>query len=286
MQKFSATFANLIELKAYTFKYALNLQEIYLEHCHIEGIEDYAFDGSTNLKSLNLRGNKLERIEKFTFAGLLSLDALDLSQKQLMEVDADAFNLPKLTKLTLYSNKLQRLNNALDSLANVQIVWLFANLIVDFDLKRATKLPNLTELNLSESGFDFSTFSVSPTDANASNSKLKNLNLMKTNITDGIIFSKLKLFPNLETLYLGENPFTMLDLEEIRTGGLSTLKEILVDNNNIDREWLVPEARKLAMKLSNQWSSLGGVPFRSVYKITVSNKLQFAADFETVLKLE
>lgn len=302
-------YSGLTELKAHTFKFARNLKDIIFLYSQIEKIEDYAFDGIKDLKNIILRSNHLKHIGKYRFAGLLSLDTLDLSQNQLKEIDVYAFNLPKLTNLQLDSNellmlpdglfaqvpalielhlvfnKLELVRNALYSLNNLQLLDIRVKQITDFNLKKVAKLPNLTELDLSASGFDLNAFSVTLADINKSNSKLKTLKLTSSEITSPNIFAKLKLFPNLETVDLGSNPFKEMDVETIRDGGLPKLREIGIRYNQLDKQWLESMAAKLALEFIPFYSGVLPGSGWEVGGLKISNKLQFVADFETEIRL-
>lgn len=270
-------------LETHTFSMVSKLQGIDLAMNQIEEIEDFAFDGLNDLKVLDLYVNKLMHIGKLVFAGLPSLEQLDLASNELQDIDEGALDIPKLKKLDLAYNKLtilsdrlfigapalielnlcgnqiERVNNALYSLSRLEKLKLSKNTIRDFDLKNALRFPNLISLDFSENGIDLDTVSVSSVDIDASNSKVKSLSLGKNLIRSGIVFEKLKLFPNLEEVFLGHNSMNTVDLDAIRTGaGLSKLTNISLYHNDKDlnMRWLNTKTTELSMNLHSDWEYL------------------------------
>ena len=90
-----------------------------LTDCDITGIEDGAFNSLTDLNSLKLSENYIRKIGNKTFSSP-RLQVLYLDGNGLEVIEDDAFaQLPKLQKLHLQHNKLEKMSFTLPSSLNV-----------------------------------------------------------------------------------------------------------------------------------------------------------------------
>lgn len=274
---------HLERVQSRVFATVSNLTSIDFGYNSIYNIQDSAFAGLLNLTFLSLRNNQLTKIGRWTFANLPSLETLHLGVNSIEEIEEGALNLPKLTSLNLYSNKLkslddslflqtpqlrtlwvnsnniQTISNSLTCLHQLEDLKLGGNKIVDLSLQKLLKLPNLLWVNLKSSGFNLDSASncdiAAPINAtengNSTVSKVKGLDLSKNDMKDGVIFEKLKIFPNLEQIILKNNSLTTMDLDTIQTGIFPKLRYIDIFGNNFDQQWLVETTRNLSMTLEN-----------------------------------
>lgn len=281
LRKLSFIANQITQLEVRTFSTVPSLAEITLSNNLIHTIADHAFDGLNQLEIIKLDNNKLKTISKLTFANLPSLFYIALSSNEIELIEEGAFNLPKLSHLQLGSNQLKVLadslftqapelvnlnlehnqihhvNNALYVLPKVHRLFLAGNKVEDLDLKRIAKLPSLYDLDLSETDFDLVAFNVSPADISAANSTLHTFYFTDNNKRIGeVIFEKLKIFPNLQTLHLENNSVKKIDLEALRSGGLSKIQIINIDGNNFDTEWLRSKAKELSMFVNDDASQI------------------------------
>lgn len=260
------------------FLSASNLDELSLEYNKIHIIEDNAFDGLSKLRDLFLNNNRFSKIERLALANLPELRILCLEQNQIEHIEEGALNFPKLQKLYLRRNKLkslpdsvfaqtstlqflslennglEQINNAVYHLHRLEHLRLGDNKIVDFDLKKFAGMTNLEKLFINNNTFDFDMVIVPANDATAAapKSKLELIDLSYNQIKSGVIFSKLKLFPNLTHVYLHSSGLRRIDLDTVRTGGLTKLREIEAGENDLDKDWLEETLPKLSMK-SDKW---------------------------------
>lgn len=270
--------SNVIDIiPVQVFTEAKNLIEINLFGNKIHFIEDLAFDGLVQLKRLELRRNLLTKIRNNTFAGLTALEELYLSDNRILEIEEGALNFPKLNTLYLAFNQLwslpdwlfvqvpklhtlhleknniQRINNALESAYKLEILDLEANPIEDAGLVKFSKFVNLRELSVKNLPFNYDNEHIKPEDIKSTKSRIIKLNLSGCRIQSGVIFSKLKLFPHLEEVYLEDIAVNTVDLEEIRmNGGLRKLHIIkLRKGNYFSNEWLQRTTAQFGMTLTN-----------------------------------
>lgn len=220
------------------------LFKLILARNEISEIEANAFNGLNDLFDLELQYNQLKAIHRLTFAGMPSLRYLDLDGNQIATIEDGALDLPELIKLSLNSNKLkalsdvvfvgmpkltiirlndnhlERIGRLLYGLTNAKHISLISNHIQDIDLAAFAKMPYLKELELANSGFTFGTTRIE--DEQHWSSPLKMLLINENGLRDATELNKLRVFPNLRYLYLGDNAYSNLDL-----GGNKTLKDIL-----------------------------------------------------------
>lgn len=221
-----------------------NLFKLLLNGNDISEIEDEAFNGLTDLFELQLDFNELNAIRRRTFVGLPSLRNLDLSVNRIAIIEDDAFDLPelikldisfnqlkqlsdtvfdgtpKLTRLQLHSSHLEGIGRSLYGLTQATSICLSSNSITDIDLAAFAQMPQLKELDLAASGFTFRTTYVA--NGQHGNSSLKLLKINDNKLSDATELNKLKIFPNVRYLYIGENAFADLDV-----GYKRTMKDIL-----------------------------------------------------------
>lgn len=246
--------------------------EIYLDHSQIRTIEDRAFGGFTDLIYLGLSGNYVAKIGRFTFSNLSDLEHLDLSNNSLEDIENGALDtLPRLktfnvngNKLKFFSdllfigtpavyavyannNQLQNINNAFDPLLHLNETYLDYNPIGDVDIKKLAIYPNLKRLSLR--GFNFDLMNVSADESNRTKSGIVKLDLSEAKTNSGIIFEKLKIFPQLETVYLKNCTFAKIDFDAIKSGGLTKVSLIYIEGSSIDRKWLEMTTENLSMQL-------------------------------------
>lgn len=222
------------------------LFKLILARNEISVIEANAFNGLNDLFDLQLQYNELTAIHRLTFAGLPSLRYLDLDGNQIATIEDGAFDLPELVRLSitsnklkalsdivfdgvpkltiirLYGNSLERIGRSLYGLMQARHISLVGNSIQDIDLAAFAKMPYLKELELVSSGFTFGTTRIEDEDDQHWNSPLKMLLINENGLTDATELNKLRVFPNLRYLYLGDNAFSNLDV-----GDNKTLKDIL-----------------------------------------------------------
>lgn len=248
------TGGNLQTIPARVFTAVPSLIMLVLRNNDIKTVEDHAFDGLKNLEIFSLSENKLSTITKSTFVNLKSLKALYLRFNNIESIEDGAFDMPNLRQLSLNSNLLKsfsnclfaklpelrvltaeynlisRVNESLYGLENLRSLMLGYNSIEDLDIKRLAKLPNLENLLLSGSGFNLDAVNITESDINATVSTVKILDLSSSQLQNGDVFSKLRLFKQLEAVNLSNNNISKLDLG-VENPLIHTVK---IDGNSLD----------------------------------------------------
>lgn len=257
------------------FVLAPKLEQLDLSMNLITEIEDMAFNGLDQLKVLDLSYNRLGLLKMFSFAGAANLQYLDLSHNKIKLIDDGTFNSPALKYLNLNTNDLKVLPEHLFGVAGAQsspLVYVdfgdnklahigsslynlremeFLNLtnnkkIDDINLAEFAKLPNLLQLSLSNSGFQFPTpvtvippsFVAPTTPSPTSISPLKVLELSKNKLANPDILMQLAYFRRLEVLRLDGNKFTYFDYVKALPTWFPNLHTIYVGENKLNCEWL------------------------------------------------
>lgn len=280
LNKLEIPFNYIEKIPTRVFSTAANLTLLDLSVNSIYSIEDFGFDGLTKLKTLWLKHNQLTTISRYALAHLPSLEILHLSYNSIEVIEDGALDLPKLSCLGLRVNKLkvfsdgvfkltpelrtlwvdrnqiQYLNDALDPLQNIIDLDLASNEITDLNLLKLARFPHLLFVNLKCSGFNLDSVNISDAETNTTTtttkSILKWLDLSENGMGSGIIFEKLKIFPNLEKVLLRNNSLTTMDLDAISTAGLNKLSIIGIYGNDLDQEWLEQTTRNLSMYVEDR----------------------------------
>lgn len=117
------------------------------------------------------------------------------------------------------------------------------------DLKIFSKFPNLKYLNVTNTDFDLDALDVSADEIQLSRSPITDLGLSSSKMQSGIIFAKLRIFPNLEELRIENNSLTTMDLDVLQSGTLLNLHTIWILKNNFDDQCLQQAAAKVSMRV-------------------------------------
>lgn len=233
-------------------KQANALEKFDLGFNKISSIDDFAFNDAPNLKELILYYNQLTKIRKNTFAGLSSLLELYLNVNEISEIEENALNFPKLTLLQLQGNHLKVISdlsnpahwNSLKHLNIGDNPW------DAVDLKTFSQYAHLEHLNVSNSDLDLDALQVSADEIQSSKSLINDLNLSRSKSQSGIVFAKLKIFPNLQALWLQHNSLKTIDLDVLQDGVLPKLSLIWIQGNSFDDQWLKEAAGKVSLKVN------------------------------------
>lgn len=119
------------------------------------------------------------------------------------------------------------------------------------NLVNLSKFVNLREISLQDTVCNLDAANVTADDISSSKSRVIDLNLSGCGMQSGVIFSKLKIFPFLETIDLADNSLTTMDLEGIRSdGGLRKMYIIKFEGgNNFNEKWLQETTARLSMSV-------------------------------------
>lgn len=220
------------------------LTDLSLTRNEISEIEDNSFYGMNNVERMSFSQNQLKVIYRLTFAGLPALEMLNLWKNEIEIIEDGALTFPNLGRLNLGRNKLKRLSDgifqhaphlhlvllsqngleyigqSLYKLSEAGNIRLNLNRIQDLDLAAFAKMPKLELLYIASNGLIFNSTEVD--DGQIWNSPLTFLDIDNNNLTDFSELRKLRIFPRLETLSLGGNPYT-----DLGTDDHSRLKDLL-----------------------------------------------------------
>lgn len=262
-------------LAARCFFGAPNLFFINLNNNVIETIDDLAFDGLLKLRILWLAGNFLKTVNRIILPSLRELALNDnfieefrdgalttpklkylfLTYNQLVFLPSSLFNAtPELQILHADHNIIQRLHNALDGLQNLIELKLDHNHIDDLNITKLARLPKLVSITLKNSGFNLDHVNISESDINSTDSNVEYLDLSSNKLENGTIFAKLKVFPKLRKIDLSNNQLRSVDLQAIRSSGLSELTLIKIAGRNLDHTWWEHTVRNLSMTMDANWN--------------------------------
>lgn len=249
---------NIESIRAGDFTGAKKLKSLTLSNNKITTIDDNAFSGPDELHLLNLYGNKLTVIRRNMFAGLSKLQSLILDANEIHTIEDGALSLPSLSYLSLNKNKLKTLSDmifvglnnlkdidlnknqlehigkSLNVLSNVEQINLKNNKIDDIDLIEIAKLPKLTKLWLTKSGFVFKNWK---DEKLPTGSSLQTLDIGNNKLSDASELINLKILSNLETLILNSNPYTSFDWPTIKDI-LPKLKKLYLVRTQISSDLL------------------------------------------------
>lgn len=189
------------------------LHELNLSHNNIDELKEGVFEGLINLKRLVLNNNLLESTPDggLTFLHLTNLEVLDLSRNRIKTVQRIAFDaLKNLEVLNLSYNNIRIIEyTVFNPLISLEILLLNHNYLSDIAPHRWENLDHLNLLNLGENyltNFDTGyTFSFS---------NLTILNLSGNTLTTLNGEQMKECFPQLEQLYIENNPWICDDLKE------------------------------------------------------------------------
>lgn len=109
---------------------------------------------------------------------------------------------------------------------NLKEIYIGDNPWNTVDLKTFLKYEHLEILDILNTSIDLEAVDVTPEDISSSHSKIEHLDLSRFQMKSGIIFTKLKILPNLKTVRL-------IDIDAIERG-----EPTLKGNNNSDENWL------------------------------------------------
>lgn len=219
-------------LSSNDWRYSARLNGLYLFNLHLIKLFPNTFKGLNELQVLALSLSSVEIILRDAFTGLNNLTLLDLSQNHIYLMEDGALALPKLKKLDLHNNRLTTLSESvfcklpqlkdidlsyntlthigrsLECPQNLKKVSLIKNIIRDLDLVEIAMLPRLEHLDLTGSGFSFTSSSHQRPPIVVENSSLVTLDVFGTDLNNPSHFEQLSAFYNLKHLIMGDTPFS------------------------------------------------------------------------------
>lgn len=240
------------EIEGMAFNGLTNLKVLDLSWNRLSMLDAFSFTGLPNLEQLDLSDNKIKLIGDGAFSlPKLRILNMNMNGAKLLPDNLFGTipaQTPPLEYVDFGENKLTHIGLSLYNLQELKVLNLTANKkIDDISLAALAQLPNLDTLMLSSSGFSFplaSIFTISPPEAAASvavptsDSPVKRLYLAKNKLMNPDILQQLAYFRQLEVLSLEGNKFTYFD----NTNSLSTwfpnLRTIYVGENKLDCTWL------------------------------------------------
>lgn len=229
LKQLNLSFNRLALLDAFTFTGLPNLEVLDLSLNKIKLIGDGAFN-LPKLRVLNMNTNDAKLLPEFLFGAIPSqtppLAYVDFGDNKLTHIGTSLYHLQELNVLNLTSNKK----------------------IDDIDLGALAQLPKLETLLLSNSGFQFPIVSylttVTPPEAAlnipvpTSNSPLKRLYLAKNKLVNPDVLRQLAYFRQLEFLSLEANKFTYFDNVKSLSTWFPNLRSIYIGENKLNCAWL------------------------------------------------
>ncbi|XP_031640375.1 leucine-rich repeats and immunoglobulin-like domains protein 1 [Contarinia nasturtii] len=229
LKRLDLSFNRLALIDAFTFYGLPNLLMLDLNHNKIKTIGDGTFN-LPKLQILNCNYNDVKLLPDHLF-GLLPkqsppLTYVDFGENKLTHIGASLYSLNELKFLNLTSNKK----------------------IDDINLEALAQLPKLEILLLTNSGFKFPTpisaLTVTPPEAAASipmptsNSPLRELYIGKNKLANPDVLRQLAYFRQLEVLSLEENQFTIIEYINSLPTWFPNLRTIYLGENKLNCAWL------------------------------------------------
>lgn len=231
LKQLDLSFNRLAMLDAFTFYGLPNLLGLNLSQNKIKLIGDGAFN-LPKLQNLSCNYNDVKLFPDHLFSVIPA-------------------QVPPLAYVDFGENKLTHIGTSLYSLKELKFLNLTANKkIDDINLEALAQLPKLESLLLTNSGFKFpaptspSIFTVSPPEAAAnipvptSTSPLKILYIAKNKLTNPDVLRQLAYFRQLEVLSLEENQFTYIDYIKSLPTWFPNLRTIFLGENKLNCAWL------------------------------------------------
>ncbi|XP_055313687.1 toll-like receptor 13 [Sitodiplosis mosellana] len=228
-----------------------NLKQLDLSFNRLGILDAFTFSGLTNLEVLDLSQNKIKLIGDGTF-NLPKLQILNVNFNDVKLLPDNLFGAipgqaPPLTYVDFGDNKLTHIGTSLYTLQELNLLNLTANKkIDDINLEALAQLPKLETLLLSSSGFQFPIVftTITPPEAATSlplptsNSPLKKLYLAKNKLMNPDVLRQLAYFRQLEVLSLEENRFTYIDNIKSLSTWFPNLRTIFIGENKLNCLWL------------------------------------------------
>lgn len=240
----------ITEIEGMAFNGLSNLKQLDLSFNRLSMLDAFTFSGLSNLEVLDLSQNKIKLIGDGTF-NLPKLQILNVNSNDAKLLPDNLFGAipgqnPPLTYVDFGENKLTHIGTSLYTLQELNLLNLTANKkIDDINLEAMAQLPKLDTLLLSSSGFQFPIVltTITPPDAAiatvpTSNSPLKKLYLAKNKLMNPDVLRQLAYFRQLEVLSLEENKFTFIDNVKSLSTWFPNLRTIYIGENKLNCMWL------------------------------------------------
>lgn len=240
----------ITEIEDMAFNGLENLTMLDLSYNRIGLLKVFTFSGLKNLEVLDLSHNKIKLIDDGTF-NLPQLKVLNFNTNDLKLLPDNLFGVvtiqaPPITYVDFGENKLTHMGLSLYGLQELNFLNLTANKkIDDINLAALAQLPKLEVLLLSSTGFLFPTIMTTITPELAtnlpipvSNSPVKKLYLNNNKLSNPGLFMQLAYFRELEVLSLEKNSLTYLDNVKSLPTWFPNLHTIYIGENKLDCVWL------------------------------------------------
>lgn len=252
LQKLDLSANGITEIEGMAFNGLTQLRYLNLSLNRLSMLDAFTFTGLPNVEVLDLSQNKIKLIGDgaFSLPKLRVLNMNTNGAKLLPDnlFGAIPAQAPPLAFLDFGDNKLTHIGMSLYNLQELNVLNLTANKkIDDINLEALAQLPKLETLLLSSSGFQFpltSIFTITPPEAAASvavptsNSPVKRLYLAKNKLMNPDVLRELAYFRQLEVLSLEANKFTYLDNVKSLPTWFPNLRTIYIGENKLDCTWL------------------------------------------------
>lgn len=134
-----------------------NLQDLWIQNCQIETVEEDAFVNCKYLFGLSLQDNNIKQLERKLFRHNQQLGHLYLSNNFLLDLPKTIFkDLKKLERLNLDNNELLALDPVIfKGLESLRILEVHSNPLVDFQIVEIFEFcPNLREVSLGDTAIE------------------------------------------------------------------------------------------------------------------------------------
>lgn len=241
----------ITEIEGMAFNGLNNLKVLDLSWNRLTMLDGFSFSGLTSLELLDLGQNKIKLIGDGAFS-LPNLHVLNMNGNGAKLLPDNLFGTvpaqsPPLEYVDFGDNKLTHIGLSLYDLQELKLLNLTGNKkIDDINLEALAQLPKLDKLLLSSSGFSFpftSILTVTPPEAEAStvpasNSPVTELYLAKNKLFNPDILRQLAYFRQLKVLSLEGNKFTYFDNVKSLPTWFPNLRTIYIGENKLDCTWL------------------------------------------------
>lgn len=241
----------ITQIEGMAFNGLNNLKKVDLSFNRLTMLDAFTFSGLPNLEVLELSQNKIKLIGDGTF-NLPKLQILNCNYNEVKLLPDNLFGAipgqaPPITDVDFGENKLTLIGKSLYVLQELKSLNLTANKkIEDINLDALAQLPKLETMLLSNSGLQFPVVftTVIPPEADStvpvptSNSPLKQLFIAKNKLMNPDVFRQLAYFRQLEVLSLEENRFTFIDNVNSLSTWFPNLRTIYIGENKLNCAWL------------------------------------------------
>lgn len=246
LEAIDLSYNGITEIEDLAFNNLNDLEILDLSYNRLSLLQHFTLAGANNLKVLDLSHNKIKLIDDGSL-NLPKLSVLNFNTNDVKTLPDNLFGVaPIQTAPLVYvdfgENKLTHIGQSFYGLTELSLLNLTSNKkIDDLNLGAFAALPKLETLLLSSTGIILTPMAptlLSATAVPTSDSPLKKLYLAKNKLINPDILKQLAFFRQLELLSLEENRFTFIDNVNSLSTWFPNLHTIYIGENKLNCDWL------------------------------------------------